>query len=184
MVEERPKWPESLPPPIEISEGTRRVDLVPDQLGTDEALQDLVHDLYWFSDSEYFVYFVYGEGIGQNLHVRLNGWGIETKKTEMYFYKHPKPAYENDFVRAVPGENVPAWVKEAVNVKMYGRVKLELSVTMRKQLDLSETAWNTSAAISNSDPVIEAKPNFFGMGINLNSLWRKVKKWFQRKESA
>jgi hypothetical protein len=107
MAEERPKWPESLPPPVEFTEGAPRVDLAPHELGADDAIKDLVHDLYWFPDSEYFVYFLYGEGIGQELDVRLEAWGIERRKTEMYFYKHPKPAYKNDFVRALPGADAP-----------------------------------------------------------------------------
>ena len=58
MAEERPKWPESLPPPVEFTEGDPRVDLAPHELGADDAIKDLVHDLYWFPDSEYFVYFL------------------------------------------------------------------------------------------------------------------------------
>jgi hypothetical protein len=55
---------------------------------------------------------------------------------------------------------------------------------MRKQLDLSETSRATSAAMQETDPVIEAKPNFFGIAINLNSLWRRAKYWAQRKRNA
>ena len=184
MANERPKWPESLPPPVEITEGATRVAMSPHDLTSDEAISHLVHDMYWFPDSEYFLYFVYKEGIGQELDARLQTWGIERKKTEMYFYKHPKPAHENDFVRALPGVDAPPWVKEAAEGQMYGRVQLSLSVTMRKQLDLSETARAMRAAISDADPVFEAKPNFFGIGINLNNLWRRAKNWVQRKRKA
>lgn len=184
MAEKRPKWPESLPPPVEITEGPPRVNFAPNDLRSDDAIKDLVHDLYWFPDSEYFIYFLHGEGIGQELDARLEEWGIERRKTEMYFYKHPKPAYENDFVRALPVADAPPWVREAAEGPMYGRVQLSLSAAMRKQLDLSETSRATSVAIQESDPVIEAKPNFFGMGISLNSLWRRVKNWIQRKRNA
>lgn len=180
MENERLKWPESLPPFVEVIKGAPRVNLTPYDLAAEEALQDLVHDLYWFPDREYFVYFLYGEGIGRKLDRRLQQRGVERKKVEMYFYKHQEPAYENHFVRALPGAEVPPSVKEATKTQMYGRVQLSLSVTMRKQLDLVETARATSTAISNAEPVVQAKPNFFGMGLNLNSLWRRLKNWWLR----
>jgi hypothetical protein len=36
-----------------------------------------------------------------------------------------------------------------------------------------EKAWRES----NSTDVVDLKPNFFGLGANLNELWRRFKKW-------
>jgi hypothetical protein len=63
MADQKPKWPESLPPPSEVTEGPRRVHLVPGDLVREGAIQTLVHDLYWFPKDEYFLFFVY-RGIG------------------------------------------------------------------------------------------------------------------------
>ena len=41
-------------------------------------------------------------------------------------------------------------------------------ITEREQQDNSE----------NQEDVIEVKPNIFGLGINLNEAWRRVKKWW------
>lgn len=36
-----------------------------------------------------------------------------------------------------------------------------------------EKAWRKS----NSTDVVDLKPNFFGLSVNLNELWRRFKKW-------
>jgi hypothetical protein len=71
MTEERPKWPSSLPPPVEITEGPSRVDLTPADLSTAEDISGLVSDLYWHSDDHYYLFFKHGEGIGAELTKQL-----------------------------------------------------------------------------------------------------------------
>ncbi len=178
MTEELPKFPDSLPPPVEVGEGSRYINLTPDGLKPAAALADLVHDLYWFPDNHYFLFFVYGEGIGTNLQERLKSHGVATKKTEMYFYRHPKPAYENDFVQVLPHSAKHEWLKEAARGQMYGRILLSLEPWKRKQLDLEHTARATAKAMADTEPTIEMKPNFAGMGINLNSVFRRLGRWW------
>lgn len=39
-----------------------------------------------------------------------------------------------------------------------------------------ERAWHKA----NGTDVIDIKPNFFGLGANLNEAWRRLKKWFSK----
>ncbi|MES9970302.1 MAG: hypothetical protein ABW092_09725 [Candidatus Thiodiazotropha sp.] len=41
----------------------------------------------------------------------------------------------------------------------------------------------TKSISEREEDVIDAKPNFFGFGVNLNALWRRVKKWRSRNDS-
>jgi hypothetical protein len=33
---------------------------------------------------------------------------------------------------------------------------------------------------SNSTDVVDIKPNFYGIGLNLNEAWHRFKKWFSK----
>lgn len=37
-----------------------------------------------------------------------------------------------------------------------------------------------AVTLKNKQDVIELKPNFYGIGVNLNKGWRRVKSWFRR----
>lgn len=184
MTEQISKWPESLPAPCEIVEGPGEVVFTTHDLEEDSAIRNLVHDLYWFQDDEYFLYSLYGHGVGQTLNMRLKTHGVMTKKTEMYFYRHPKPAHENDFIRVTPHSDVPQWMKDAAQGEMYARGYLTLEAARRKQLDFREAARVATNTMADNESVVEAKPNFFGLGLNLNSLWRIAKRWLNRKKRS
>jgi hypothetical protein len=173
--EERPKWPDSLPPPIEIVEKRRYVPFTEADLNGDSSIQDLVHDLYWFIDSDYYLYFEYGKGIENSLLSRLGQAGVEMNRTEMYFFCRPNPSYKNDFIRILPHSEVPKWQEEAFKGKMFCRVSLTLESARRKQLDFSESGRLTNELLADKEPMVEAKPNFYGFGLNLNSIWHRVK---------
>jgi hypothetical protein len=179
MEDEIPKWPESLPPPFEMTRGPREHHLTAADLEGETNINDLIHDLYWFPDDLNFIYFRHGEGLGKAFISKIEKKGIEVKKTELYFYRHPKPAYQNDYIRILPHENVPNWQKEAANGPMFGRVLVTLKPARRKQIDFYESARITIKVIADNESLIEAKPNFFGLGVNLNSLLRKALKWLR-----
>lgn len=178
MTERIPKFPDSLPPPVEVVEGPRYINFMPDELKPTTAIADLVHDLYCHHDNHYFLFFVYGEGIGADLKERLKSHGVAMKKTELYFYRHPKPAYKSDLIRVLPHSGEFEWQKEAAKGQMYGRVFLSLEPWRRKQLDLEYAARATTRAIADAEPVVEMKPNFAGMGINMHSVFLRLKRWW------
>jgi len=181
MTDNIPKWPESLPPPFEVVEGPRQVYFCESDFDGDDGVRDLLHDLYWFPDDNYYLYFLHGEGLDKSLASRLEAQGIEMKKTELYFYRHPNPAYPNDFIRVLNHEDPPQWKADAAKGPMFGRVSMSLEPARRKQIDFQENARITRELIADSESVVEAKPNFFGMGLNLNSLWHKVRKRLRRR---
>lgn len=181
MTDKQPKWPDSLPHPVEINEGARRCNLMPDDLETAQAVRDLVHDLYWFPHDSYFLFFVYGTGIGVELNNALGTHGITMKKTELYFYRNPNPAYKNDFLRVLPHSDAPEWQKEAAKGQMFGRITLSLEPWRRKQLDFKHTAQVTTKAITDRESIIEMKPNIWGIGVNVPRLMYRVKGWWSRR---
>jgi diguanylate cyclase (GGDEF)-like protein len=150
MAEERPKWPESLPPPVEITE-SRRVDLVSGDLSTAADISGLASDLYWHSDDEYYLFFKHGQGIDGELLKKLEAQGIALRKTELYFYRHPHPTSDKDFVRILPGETKFEWQRETASGEMFGRFALTLESWRRKQLDASATGAATRRVIETRD---------------------------------
>ena len=62
MAEEVPRWPNSLPLPSKLTFGARRVHLLPTDFEMGGALDDLIHDLYWFPDDLYYLFYSGSEG--------------------------------------------------------------------------------------------------------------------------
>ena len=54
---------------------------------------------------------------------------------------------------------------------------MNLEPARRKQFDFDENARTTTELLADKEPVVEAKPNFFGVGLNLNSIWHRIKWW-------
>ena len=61
------------------------------------------------------------------------------------------------------------------------RFEMELleAERVRREMDLNESAARTRDAINDSEDVVDLKPNFFGIGVNLNSVWRRFMAWFK-----
>jgi diguanylate cyclase (GGDEF)-like protein len=146
MTEERPRWPESLPPPVEITESSR-VDLIPNDLSTAEDVSGLVSDLYWHSDDQYYLFFKHGQEIDGELLKQLDAQGIALRKTDFYFYRHANSTSEKDFIRVLPGAPNFEWQREAASGEMFGRATVTLEPWRRKQLDAAATATATQRAL-------------------------------------
>jgi diguanylate cyclase (GGDEF)-like protein len=147
MTEERPKWPSSLPPLVELTEGPSRVDLTLADLSTSEDVSGLVSDLYWHSDDQYYLFFKHENGIGAELAKELESQGLALRKTEFYFYRHPYPVSERDFIRVLPGELEFDWQRQAAAGEMFGRITVTLEPWRRKQLDGTTTASATQRTL-------------------------------------
>lgn len=181
MSRQLPEWPSSLPIPIEMRFGPRAVHVVQAELSAENNIMDLVHDLFWFPNDNFYLFVPVDDGVEQTLYATLEGQGIELLVVEMHFYPHPHPAYKNDFTRILPHEAPLPWQHEALQNQMYKRFKLTLEPATRTRLSHSQIAAATRDAIANAESIFEAKPNIYGIGINFNSLLRKVRNWFQRK---
>ena len=155
--------------------------MVESDLDCDDEILDLVRFLFWHPDDRYYLFFPYSEGISDNLAASLGRFGVSLRMTEMYFFRHPAPAYENDFVRILPQDDIHDWQRLAAKCRMFGRITLTLECWKRKQIEFRELARITAAEIAENEDVLEAKPNLMGFGINLNSGWRKSKRWIPRR---
>lgn len=175
MAEHRPKFPDSLPPPVEMIEGPRHIHLTEKDLQIADDIKDLVSDLYWHSEDNYYLFFRYGEGVNKDLLNQLEHYGVASRKTELYFYRRPHPAYENDFVKLLPDQIKYEWQRQAAQGEMYGRVSLSLEPWQRKQLDIAQAAQATASIIDNNQPVLDLKPGLWGFNLNLRSLFRTFK---------
>ena len=43
----------------------------------------------------------------------LEELGVVITEMESYFFKHPKPGYERDFIQVLPSEDYPEWKKRS-----------------------------------------------------------------------
>ena len=113
MSEEVPRWPNSLPMPAKMTFGPRRVHLLPVDFENDEAIADLLHDLYWFPDDQYHLFYSETLKLTSKASAELEELGVVITEMESYFFKHPKPGYERDFIQVLPSEDYPEWKKRS-----------------------------------------------------------------------
>lgn len=179
MSEEVPRWPNSLPLPAKVTFGPRRVHLLPADFESKGAVSDILHDLYWFSDDQYYLFYSDTLKLTSEVAREFEASGVVFTEIESYFYTHPKPGYERDFIQVLPNGDYPAWRQEAASGQMFWRASLTLDSAMRREMDFNESAARTRDAITDSEDVVDLKPNFFGIGVNINSAWRRFLAWFK-----
>lgn len=173
---ERPKWPDSLPPLVEWEMKPGGVCLAVEDFPDQLTVAELVHDLYWNPEPDYFVFHPSGEGFPADLYKEFTTHGLELKRGESYFFRHPKPMAKNDFVQVLPTTTEPPWLVDAGRGKMYQRLAVSLAYWKRKELDHLElaqlTATETARRMERPTEIIELKPGVFGFRINLKALWK------------
>ena len=174
MSKEFPKWPDSLPPPLSIGKGVKHHFKSPDDFDNESEFIKLRHDMYWFTDDRYFVYCKEGEGLGVEFIKGIKGVGIDIGELLNYFYPHPNPCHENDYVHLPPDKRMYDWHMEAAKKQMYTRFSLYLAPWKRKELDMSYAAKATSDLLNAQEPIFEAKPGFGGFSVNLIAWWRRI----------
>lgn len=179
MSEQVPKWPDSLPLPAKVTFGPRRVHLLPADFESEGAISDILHDLYWFPDGHYYLFYSGTLKLTSEAATELEASGVVFTELESYFYKHPKPGYDRDFIQVLPNGDYPTWRKKAADGQIFWRALLALDSAMRREMDFNESAARTRDAITDSEDVVDLKPNFFGVGVNLNSVWRRFLTWFK-----
>jgi len=179
MSEKVPKWPDSLPLPAKVTFGPRRVHLLPADFESEGAISDILHDLYWFPDDHYYLFYSDTLKFTSETATELEASRVIFTELESYFYKHPKPGYDRDFIQVLPHGDYPTWRNEAAEGQMFWRASLALDSAMRREMDFNESAARTRDAITDSEDVVDLKPNFFGVGVNLNSVWRRFLSWFK-----
>ncbi len=175
------KWPESLPPPVQVTRLPKEIPLHHIDLIHDQDINNVLHALYFFSEDKYFFYYEYSnskvpEGFSLEK-LKLNG--IDTKKYENFYYRRPwddeKPEKYN-YQQFTPANIEYTWQQDIVNKgPMYGRVQLELFEWKRKSIDVDQI----SEATKDTNPLI-LQPNMAGIGVDLYKLVRWVKNRFSK----
>lgn len=174
MQKKIPSWPANLPMPIEVTTLPERFHLLPKDLDSQEAIQDLADELYWYSQDLYYLFHSENEHLTQEAAEIFESVGIVFKTTESFFYLHPKPRYEREFVRV--------YSEEEVIGKAYRRTTLSLNPQVRKERDFNETAIRTKKALEADEPILDIKPNIHGVGVNFNEVFRRLKFWYRSKK--
>lgn len=173
-----PKWPDSLPPPSEATLLPPEHVFYREGLVADQDIQNLIHDLFFFPEDKYFLYYEYGsEEIPDGFDTeKLERYGISLRKHENFFYRHP---WDNEhpekysYLRLTVSDIRFPWQQELVDKgPMYGRVQIELMEWRKKEIELARIK---ALSDKSEDPLV-LQPNFFGLGVDL----KKVPQWIKR----
>jgi hypothetical protein len=189
--DELPIFPEGLPV-IENTEDLPTLKLSPDKITisaelvfeanevrTASNITQICRWIFNYPERKFYLFLI--EGIKENrdliYHIEKNG--ILAPTTERHFYRHPSN-HPKDFIRIHPNEIEFDWEREIVQKgPKYIRLELNLSERKRRELEIKEKIDTEREADSNP---LEIKPNFMGIGIDVNKALRWVKKLFSRQE--
>jgi len=178
-----PKWPDSLPPPTEVTLLPPEHVLYRTDLITDEDIQGLIHDLFFFPEDKYFLYYEYSnkeipEGFDAK---KLKQYGLSLRKHENFFYRRPwdkdRPEQYSYVRLTVSGIKYP-WQQEIVDKgPMYGRVQIDLMEWRKKEIELARIK---ALSKKDEDPLI-LQPNICGVGIDIKKIPSWIKRIFSKK---
>lgn len=141
---------------------------------SEEALKELISLMFDHPERDFYV-FAEKDSKPNTLLMKANKDGeILINEVELFYYRHPKNKLS--FVRIPRNGGEFEWQKElAKQGHMFQRAKLELTARMKRQLEVRNKI--ELEKISDSFP-IELKPNLFGIGLDLNKLFRFVRQFF------
>ena len=115
---DRPQWPDSLPAPMEIRLLPAEHPISREDLVAEDGTRALIHDLYWFPEDGYFIYFQYKstppEGFSPD---KLEQMGIGLTDIENYYFRRPYSLDNPErfsYVRIEPGCAESPWQKTLV----------------------------------------------------------------------
>lgn len=175
---EIPKWPDSLPPPAEMTMLPPEHGIYRESLIKDEDIYNLIHDLFYFPEDKYFLYYEYAsseipEGFDTK---KLEQLGLVLRKHENYFYRRPfgdKDPDRYSYIRLTVADIKYPWHQELIDSgPMYGRVQIELMEWAKKDIELQRIK---SLDSKDEDPLV-LQPNFMGVGVDL----KKIPSWLKR----
>jgi len=175
-------WPESLPPFAEMTKLPPQHSLHHRDLINDTDIAALVHDLFFFPEDEFYLYYEYG---APRVHAdydkgKLEAAGLRFAKNENYFYRRPLDKNRSDrfsYERYLPGDEKYEWQEEIIEKgPMYGRASIQLMEWKKKDIELERIR---STQQQDDDPLL-LKPSIMGVGVDLKKLWKKTSHYFKR----
>ena len=187
--DELPIFPDGLPV-IEDTEDLPTLKVSPDiitisaehvfetnEVRSSSNIAQICRWIFNYPERKFFLFLI--EGIKENREFIYNieKNGLLAPTTERHFYKHPSN-HPKDFIQIHPNDIEFDWEKDVVQRgPKYIRLELKLSERKRRELEIQEKIDAEREADSNP---IEIKPNFMGVGIDVNKALRWVKKIFNR----
>ena len=178
-----PKWHDSLPPFTEWTMLPPEHVLYRSQLISEGDINDLIHDLYYFPEDKYFLYYEYkSKDIPEGFDAeKLESYGLSLGKHENFFYRRPYGDDQPDkysYVRLTIVDIKYPWQQEIVDKgPMFGRVQIELLEWKKKDIEL----YRIKSLNSKKDDPLVLQPNFMGLGVDLKKIPAWLKRIFSKK---
>jgi len=150
-----------------------------DEVRSESNIAQICRWIFNYPERKFYLFLIEGIKENRDLIYHLEKNGILAPTTERYFYKHPSN-HPKDYIRIHPDETEFDWEREIVQKgTKYIRLELNLSERKRRELEIKEKIYAEREADSNP---LEIKPNFMGIGIDLNKALRWAKKLFSREK--
>ncbi|MFH1931713.1 MAG: hypothetical protein ABIN18_09025 [Pseudomonadota bacterium] len=162
-----------LPDKVEVTQYHRFEN---NDIQTEEALRELISLMFDHPERDFYFFAEKDSKLNTLLMKAKQDGVILISEVDLFYYRHPKN--KRGFVRIPRNGGEFEWQKELTKQgPMFQRAKLELTARMKRQLEALHKI--EVEKISDSFP-IELKPNFFGIGLDLNKLVRFVRKIFHK----
>lgn len=180
---EIPKWPDSLPPPSEMTMLPPEHVIYRESLIEEKDVYDLIHDLFYFPEDNYFLYFKYeSSNIPDGFDTKkLGSFGLALRQYENFFYRRPFGDVEPDrysYIRLTAADIKHPWHQKLIDSgPMFGRVQIELMEWANKNVELQRLK---SLNSKDEDPLL-LQPNFMGVGVDLKKIPAWLKRVFSKK---
>lgn len=179
-----PSWPKELPPPVSVTMLPKELPIYREELINDKDINELIHDLFYFPEEKYFLYFKYEEDVipdGFDFE-KLQDLGLFFEKYENFYYRrpfHPSTPEKYTYIQIISGDAKTPWQVELVeNTPMYSRVQIELMEWLKKDIEMARI----KAAADKKQNAIILQPNFYGIGLDINSIISSVRRFFKKEK--
>lgn len=143
-----------------------------------EQIQGLITLMFDYPEREFYLFLETGKKISKELQKAKHNNIVIIDHIENFYYLHPSPKAKNCFI-SIPGNNPTcAWQEEVIKKgPQFSRHSLRLTQKAKRDLEISYK--NYKEKQKNKHP-FELKPNFYGLGVDLNKIWPWIKKKFRK----
>lgn len=187
-----PIFPDGLPI-IENTENLPTLKLSPDKITifaehvfekkevlSDSNIKQIIKWLYNYPERKFYLFLIEGDKKNRDIIYNLEKNGFLAPTTEMHFYKHPDN-HPKDYIKIHPDKIQFAWEREVIQKgPKYVRIRLDLSARKKRELEINEKIDTEREADINP---LELKPNFMGLGIDVNKAVKWLKNIYKMKKS-
>ncbi|GEM_PF-2613065 len=146
---------------------------------TDVKVNDLMWLMFECPEREFYLFREQSEQLPIKLIKLRDSNLLLMNEVECFYYRHPKPYHNKDFVRVAPHNIEFDWEREVVQKgPEFRRIKLRLTEKAKRDLEISYRSYKEKQAIENP---LELKPNFCGIGVDLIKTWGHINKWWKKR---